>query len=75
MRCAAAASQAYGAGIAPVKATAPIAVGDVLMTSTVAGYAVKAPPGTAVSSTIGSALQALPTGSGPVRVRIGMVAQ
>ena len=59
-------------GIATVKAKGPIAVGDVLKTSNIAGFATKASSGGA-PITLGSALTALKSGSGTVKVRIGMV--
>lgn len=63
------------AGVASVKVNGPIAVGDLLGTSTVAGYAAKVAVGVSAPSILGSALDPLATGSGSVRVRIGMVAQ
>jgi hypothetical protein len=62
------------AGIATVQAKGKVRVGDVLATSSTAGWAQKAPAGTGASSIIGSALTASSggAGGGPVRVRLGM---
>src|SRR5262249_49884455 len=61
-------------GIATVNVVGPIAIGDVLKTSSTAGFAIKAAAGSA-AKTVGSALSALASGNGTVQVRVGMVKQ
>jgi hypothetical protein len=58
-------------GIADVKVTGPVAVGDPLVTSAQPGFA-QAAPGALAPTTLGSAMT-VPDGTGRVRARIGMV--